>query len=98
MTFTGKKSVTSHRRGYRSCHQAAARRASSIEISSHLFAEVSVHLLAASPTAHWLEYVDWADPILQQPLELSSGYAMLPARIGNGLAWNVDAVKRYRVE
>jgi mandelate racemase len=77
---------------------AALADAASIEMSSHLFAEVSVHLLAASPTAHWLEYVDWADPILQQPLELSSGYAMPPARIGNGLAWNVDAVKRYRVE
>ena len=57
-----------------------------------------MHLLAASPTAHWLEYVDWADPILQQPLELSGGCAMPPTRIGNGLAWNVDAVKRYRVD
>lgn len=77
---------------------AALADAASTPLSSHLFAEVSVHLLAASPTAHWLEYVDWADPILQQPLELSGGCAMPPARIGNGLAWNVDSVKRYRVE
>jgi mandelate racemase len=77
---------------------AALADVANIELSSHLFAEVSVHLMAASPTAHWLEYVDWADPILQHPLELSGGCAMPPARIGNGLAWNVDAVKRYRVE
>src|SRR5262249_20439548 len=28
-----------------------------------LFPEVSAHLLAATPTAHFLEYVDWADKI-----------------------------------
>jgi hypothetical protein len=32
-----------------------------IPMSSHLFPEVSAHLLAATPTAHWLEYVDWGD-------------------------------------
>ena len=42
--------------------------ASNIEMSSHLMPELSVHLLAATPTAHWLEYVDWADAILEEPL------------------------------
>jgi mandelate racemase len=32
--------------------------------------EVSVHLLEATPTAHWLEYVDWADAILEEPLQV----------------------------
>src|SRR5262249_1398495 len=32
-----------------------------VEMSSHLLPEASAHLLAASPTAHWLEYVDWAN-------------------------------------
>ena len=76
---------------------AALADGANIELSSHLFAEVSVHLLAASPTAHWLEYVDWANPILQQPLELKEGYAAPPDRPGNGLAWNLDAVKHYQV-
>ena len=76
---------------------AAMADVANIELSSHLFAEVSVHLLAASPTAHWLEYVDWADPILQQPLELKAGFAAPPGRPGNGLAWNLDAVKHYQV-
>jgi mandelate racemase len=37
------------------------------EVSSHLFPEVSAHLLAATPGRHWLEYVDWANSILQEP-------------------------------
>jgi mandelate racemase len=67
-----------------------------IPVSSHLFPEVSAHLLAATPTAHWLEYVDWADPILLEPLAITDGQAQPPDRPGNGLAWDTDAVARYR--
>ena len=41
-----------------------------IEMSSHLYSEVSAHLLAATPTCHFLEYMDWADKILAEPLEI----------------------------
>jgi mandelate racemase len=54
-------------------------------------------LLAATPGRHWLEYVDWADPILQEPLQIKDGMAVIPARPGNGLAWNDEAVARYRL-
>jgi mandelate racemase len=47
--------------------------AAGIEMSSHLFPEVSSHLLAATPTAHWLEYVDWANPILREPVRILDG-------------------------
>lgn len=30
-------------------------------------------MLAVTPTRHWLEYVDWAYPILKQPLEIKKG-------------------------
>ena len=73
---------------------AAAR---GIRMSSHLFPEVSAHLLAATPTAHWLEYVDWAAPVLQQPIELADGCAVIPDRPGNGLEWDRAAVERYRM-
>ncbi|GAA4520853.1 enolase C-terminal domain-like protein [Actinoallomurus oryzae] len=68
-----------------------------IAMSSHLYPEVSAHLLVATPTAHWLEYVDWANPILQEPLRIVDGHATPTDRPGNGLAWDTDAVARYRV-
>jgi mandelate racemase len=66
-----------------------------MEMSSHLFPEVSAHLLAVTPTCHWLEYVDWAAPILQQPLVIRNGHVEIPTRPGNGLEWNEEAVKRW---
>jgi mandelate racemase len=69
-----------------------------IEMSSHLFPEVSAHLLAATPTCHFLEYVDWADKILEEPLAIVDGFAVVPERAGNGMTWNRQAVAKYRIE
>jgi mandelate racemase len=71
--------------------------AAGIELSSHLYPEVSAHLLAVSPTCHWLEYVDWANPILTEPLQIVEGVAIAPDRPGVGLSWNEEAVARYRI-
>ena len=71
---------------------------SGIKLSSHLYPEVSAHLLAVTPTAHWLEYVDWANAILEEPLRIVDGSAVVSGRPGNGLAWNEDAVRKYRME
>ena len=68
-----------------------------LPMSSHLFPEVSAHLLAATPTRHWLEYVDWANVLLQEPLRIADGLAVPSARPGNGLVWNEDAVQRFRL-
>jgi mandelate racemase len=65
-------------------------------MSSHLYPEVSAHLLAATPTAHWIEYVDWAAPILQQPLKVAEGRVLPPDRPGNGLVWDSGAVAHFR--
>jgi mandelate racemase len=67
------------------------------EMSSHLFPEVSAHLLAATPTCHWLEWVDWAEKILAEPLPIIDGCAIAPDRPGNGLRWNVEAIEGYRL-
>lgn len=69
-----------------------------LDLSSHLFPEVSVHLLAASPTRHWLEWVDWASPILETPLEIRDGHALVPDGPGHGLRWDESAVARYAFE
>ena len=59
-----------------------------IEMSSHLMPEVSAQLLCARPTAHWVEYVDWAEAILQQPLEIADGKVLVPDRPGSDIFWD----------
>ena len=68
-----------------------------LDMSSHLFPEISAHLLAATPTCHWLEYMDWGAAILKQPLEVKDGYVLTPDRPGSGIEWDEDAVARYAV-
>ena len=76
---------------------AALAQGAGVEMSSHLFPEVSCHLMAATPTAHWLEYVDWADAVLAEPLRIKDGHAMVPDAPGIGLKWDEKAVKQYQV-
>ena len=68
--------------------------ANGIQVSSHLVPEVSAHLLAATPTAHWLEYVDWADAILEEPMQLVGGSVIPPDRPGLGLVWSEEKLRR----
>ena len=70
---------------------------SKLPMSSHLFPEASAHLLAVTPTCHFLEYVDWADAILAEPLQIVRGEAVIPDRPGTGVTWDEKAVKRYRM-
>jgi mandelate racemase len=76
---------------------AALAHAYGIEMSSHLFPEFSAHLLAVTPTCHYLEYMDWATPIVTEPYQIKDGHALIPDRPGVALEWNEDAVKRYAV-
>jgi len=70
--------------------------AASIPQSSHLFAEASAHVLAVTPTAHWLEYLDFAGSILARPAEIVDG-ALAARGPGLGLEWDEAAVKKYLV-
>jgi mandelate racemase len=70
--------------------------AASIPMSSHLFAEASAHMLAVTPSAHWLEVLDLARAVLAEPIEIVDG--TLTARgHGLGLSWNEPAVTKYAV-
>ena len=81
----------------RSIKAAALAAGKGIKLSSHLFPEVSSHLLAVTPTQHWLEFVDWAAPILAEPLQVTGGAVISSNRPGTGISWNKDAVKRFQV-
>jgi mandelate racemase len=77
---------------------AALAQAAGVPCSSHLFIEASAHLLAVTPTAHWIEYLDVATPILAEPLSPIEGMLAAPRRPGLGLAWDEAAVRRYALD
>ena len=81
--------------GWQRAAKLAAERA--MPMSSHLFPEASAHVLAITPTCHFLEYVDWADAILEEPLAIVDGAAVIPERPGTGVVWDEKALKRYRM-
>jgi mandelate racemase len=66
-----------------------------VPLSSHLWPEISAHLLCASPTAHWLEHVEWWNPILTEPLSVQDGVAWPSERPGSGIEFDEQAVQRY---
>jgi mandelate racemase len=72
--------------------------AAGIPVSTHLYPEFSAHMMRVTETAHWLEWQDWADPILQRPYPVRDGMAEIPDAPGAGIDWDEDAVKRYAAE
>ena len=76
---------------------AAQAEAANIPMSSHLFAEASAHMLAVTPTAHWLEFLDFASVILAHPAEIVDG-TVTARGPGLGLEWNETAVAKYLVD
>ncbi len=76
---------------------AAIAGAAGIPVSTHLYPEVAAHMMRVTETAHWLEWQDWADPILQTPYQIKDGLLHIPDVPGTGLEWNEDAVEAHRV-
>lgn len=74
---------------------AALAAARGIRLSNHLWPEISARLLCCTPTAHWLEYADWWNPILAEPLLVEQGAAVADDSVGSGVEWNNDAVQRF---
>ena len=71
--------------------------AAGLPVSSHLFIELSAHLLAVTPTADWMEYLDLAGPILSRPMKVENGFVVAGSEPGTGVEWNEEAVGRYLV-
>jgi len=71
---------------------AAIAAARGLLVSNHLWPEVSAHLLAAAPTAHWLEYADWWNDAMVSPLAIRDGRTDIGGVIGSGVEWNEAAI------
>jgi mandelate racemase len=77
---------------------AAIAGAAGIPMSTHLYPEVAAHVMRVTETAHWLEWQNWADPVLQQPYEIKDSQLHIPNVPGVGLEWNEDAIKANLVD
>jgi mandelate racemase len=76
---------------------AAIAGSAGIPMSTHLYPEVAAHVMRVTETAHWLEWQDWADPILQQPYTIKDGHLHVPDVPGVGIEWNEDVVEAHRI-
>jgi mandelate racemase len=68
--------------------------AHSLPFSSHLSPDFSAHVLAATPTKHWLEFMDWGQDLRLEPLLPVKGFTTPRDRPGTGLEWNEGAIAR----
>ncbi len=75
---------------------AAIAGAAGIPMSTHLYPEVAAQAMRVTETAHWLEWQDWADPILQRPYEIKDGLLRIPDVPGVGLEWDEEAIAANR--
>ena len=66
-------------------------------LSSHLYPEVSAHLMRVTPTADYLEWVNWGDPLLKEPYQVRDGHLSIPERPGVGLEFKQDVIDKYRI-
>ena len=65
-----------------------------IPVSNHLWPEISLQLLCVTTMAHWLEYADWWNAIVSNPLRVECGMAMPRDAAGSGVEWNEDGISR----
>jgi mandelate racemase len=63
-----------------------------VPMSTHLYPEVAAHVMRVTEGAHWLEWQDWVNPLLQKPFRMNAGNLEIPAEPGVGLEWNEEAV------
>ena len=76
---------------------AALAGAAGIPVSTHLYPEVAAHMMRVTETAHWLEWQDWANPVLQRSNEIKDGLLHIPDVPGIGLEWNEEVVEAHLV-
>ena len=77
---------------------AAIAGAAGVPVSTHLYPEVAAQVMRVTETAHWLEWQNWADPILLKPYEVKDGLLHIPNVPGTGLEWNENGVADNRVD
>ena len=77
---------------------AALAEARGIPVAGHVIPEAHVHLLAAVPNGHLVEYMPRSVPIFDSALTLEDGHLLAPQAPGLGVELNEAACEKYRVQ
>ena len=67
---------------------AAMAEAFNLPVVSHLYPEISVHLIAAIPNGLTVEYMPWATQMFLEVPKMTGGTLTVPAKPGLGLAFD----------
>ena len=76
---------------------AALAQAHRVAVCGHVVPEIQVHLLAAVPNGHMVEYVPRSAGILASMPRIEHGELVAPPGPGLGLALDEAAVRHYQV-
>jgi L-alanine-DL-glutamate epimerase-like enolase superfamily enzyme len=67
-----------------------------VPVSAHLFPEMSLSLLAATPNASYVEYMPWLEPLYRERIALDKeGQAIVPGRPGWGFSFDPHAIRAF---
>jgi mandelate racemase len=69
---------------------AAIAAAAGVQLSNRLYPEISAHLMRVAPTAHWLEWIESATPILAEPMVPAGGQLQELSAKSDGAAHTRD--------
>ena len=68
-----------------------------LALAPHFYREYDVHLAACYPNLIGIEWFDWLDPLLVNPLEIRDGLVVVPDRPGFGVQFRPEALNEYEV-
>ena len=71
--------------------------ANRLSLAPHFYREYDVHLAACYPNLIGIEWFDWLDPLLVNPLEVRDGKAVVPDRPGFGVEFRPEAFREFEV-
>lgn len=71
--------------------------AAGVAVSSHLFSEMSLGLLASLGNATYLEIMPWFEPAYLDRIEIEDGRARVSQRPGHGFRLDLAALERMRL-
>src|SRR5471030_3138984 len=60
-----------------------------------MWIEISIHMIAAVPSAPFIEYMSWWEPLFNERIGLADGMMHPPAAPGLGISFNNNVIDRY---